>query len=309
MAQVPKLLDRQCVKSFLDSFDNVLTDCDGVLWAGDTLIGKANQTMNKLRSLGKKIFYVTNNSTKSRVEFVDKCKNLGFIAEKEEIVSSSYVLAQYLTQLKFDKKVYIVGTEGIAKELDAVGIAHTGVEPDPLVEGSAFKLKESVKLEEGIGAVVVGFDDHFSFPKILKAASYLDKKDCLFIGTNTDERFPIENSNLVFPGTGCLVKAIETVAERPPVIMGKPSEKMFTVISTKHNLDPSRTLMIGDRCNTDILFGKICGLHTLVVLSGVTSMEDLENWAAGTDKEKHKLLADYYLTKLGDLLSLINDSE
>ena len=62
------------------------------------------------------------------------------------------------------------------------------------------------------------------------------------------------------------------------------------------------------RCNTDILFGKNCGLHTLVVLSGVTSMEHLEEWAASSDEEKHKLLADYVLPEIGDLLSLINEN-
>ncbi|KAK7072173.1 hypothetical protein SK128_001979, partial [Halocaridina rubra] len=245
MAQLPKRLDKQCLQAFLNSFDNVLTDCDGVLWSGDIIIGKANEALNKLRSLGKKVFYVTNNSTKSRIEYVEKCKRLGFIAEKDDIVSSSYVLAQYLHQLKFNKKAYIIGTSGISQELEEVGITHTGIAPDPPVE-DVFMLKDTVQLDPDVGAVIVGFDGHFSFPKILKAASYLEKKECLFIGTNTDERFPISKNSLVFPGTGCLVKAIETVAERPPVIMGKPSEKMFTVISKKHNLQPSRTLMIGD---------------------------------------------------------------
>ncbi|XP_068240523.1 glycerol-3-phosphate phosphatase-like [Palaemon carinicauda] len=308
MARLPKRIDRECLKKFLDSFDNVLTDCDGVLWTGDKIIGQANEALNKLHALGKKVFYVTNNSTKSRDEYVEKCKNLGFIAEKESIVSSSYVSAQYLSQMKFDKKVYVIGTSGITKELDEVGISYIGAEPDPLVENPVFRLKDTVQLEPDVGAVIVGFDGHFSFPKIMKAASYLENKDCLFIATNTDERFPLGKSGLVFPGTGCLVKAVETVAERPPVIMGKPSGNMFSVISTSNNLEPSRTLMIGDRCNTDILFGKNCGLITLVVLSGVTEMAHLEAWAASDDKEQHKLLADYYLPEIGDIFKLIHEN-
>ncbi|XP_066949028.1 glycerol-3-phosphate phosphatase isoform X1 [Macrobrachium rosenbergii] len=308
MAKLPKRIDRECLKKFLDSFDNVLTDCDGVLWAGDMIIGQAHEALNKLRALGKKVFYVTNNSTKSREEYVEKCRGLGFVAEKEDIISSSFVTAQYLSQLKFNKKVYVIGTSGITKELDEVGISYTGAEPDPLVENPVFRLKDTIQLDPDVAAVVVGFDGHFSFPKIMKAASYLENKDCLFIGTNTDERFPLGKGGLVFPGTGCLVKAVETVAERPPIIMGKPSGLMFTVISTKNNLEPSRTLMIGDRCNTDILFGKNCGLITLVVLSGVTEMEHLEAWAASEDEEQHKLLADYYLPEIGDILTLINEN-
>ncbi|KAK8731317.1 hypothetical protein OTU49_007543 [Cherax quadricarinatus] len=306
MTLLPRRLDQTCIEEFLSSFDNVLSDCDGVLWYGDTLLGQANEALNQLRALGKKIFYVTNNSTKSRDEYVAKCKRLGYIADKEEIVSSSYVMAQYLKQLDFNKKVYIIGMSGMTKELDDVGIGHSEVAPEPLT-GHVFDLVDTIKLDPEVGAVAVGFDGHFSFPKIMRAASYLNNPNCLFICTNTDEKFPIENSSLIFPGTGCLVKCVEVVAERPPVVMGKPSEKMFSVISDKHQLKPSRTLMIGDRCNTDILFGKNCGLHTLVVLSGVTTMKDLEDWADSTDEEKHKLLADYYLPELGDLVSLLNN--
>lgn len=308
MPQMPKIIDQTCLRAFLNSFDNVLTDCDGVLWSGDNIIGRANDAVNKLRSLGKKIFYVTNNSTKSRDEYVKKCEKLGFIASKEEIVSSSFVMAQYLKQQGFNKKVYVVGTSGMTAELDNVGIAHTDIGPEPLTV-SPFKLPETMELDPEVGAVAVGFDADFSFPKLMRAASHLEDQECLFIATNTDERFPITDSKLVFPGTGSFVRCVETVAERPPLIMGKPSEKMFTVISEKYQLKPSRTLMIGDRCNTDILFGKNCGLHTLVVLTGVTKKEDLELWSKSSDEEKHRLLADYCLPQLGDLVDLLKTLE
>ncbi|KAK3877395.1 hypothetical protein Pcinc_017887 [Petrolisthes cinctipes] len=306
MASLPKRITKSSLKSFLDSFDNVLTDCDGVLWTGDDVIGKANTTLNHLQKLGKKVFLVTNNSTKSREDYVLKCEKLGFeIPSKEHIVSSGYVLAEYLRQQNFKKKVYVVGTPGMCKELENVGVScfHVGGEQ---TEGNVLNMIADIKLDPEVGAVAVGFDPHFCFPKIMRAGSYLNNPECLFLATNTDERFPVANGPLVFPGTGCLVRCVETVAERPPIIMGKPSPKMFSVISEKNNLLPSRTLMIGDRSNTDILFGKNCGLHTLVVLSGVTSMSDLETWAASTDTEKHRLLADYYLEEIGDLLSLLN---
>ncbi|XP_042215564.1 glycerol-3-phosphate phosphatase-like [Homarus americanus] len=300
----PQLVERSHVKEFLDSFDIVLTDCDGVLWCANAPIGKANEALNQLRALGKKIFYVTNNSSKSREEYAQKCKKLGFIADKEEIVCTAYVTALYLKQKNFNKKVYIVGASGITQELDNVGIAHTGIEPEPF-SGDVFDLKDTLKLDPEVGAVTVGLDPYISFPKVMRAASYLSDPDCLFIATNTDEKFPLSSSNLVMPGAGAIVKCVETVAERSPVVMGKPSVKMFSSIRDQYQLDPSRTLMIGDRCNTDILFGKNCGLHTMVVLSGVTEMKDLEAWAASSDEEKHKLLADYYLPQLDDLIPLL----
>ncbi|CAL4069349.1 unnamed protein product, partial [Meganyctiphanes norvegica] len=306
MAALPKKLDKTNIKQFLSMFDTVLTDCDGVIWSGDEVIGNANIALNKLRDVGKNIFYVTNNSTKTRSEYIIKCKNLGFEAKEEEIVGTSYVLAQYLKQRNFNKKVYVVGSTGITRELDNVGITHTEIGPDPSPE-KVFSLQETMKLDPEIGCVAVGFDGDISFTKIMKAASYLLNPECLFLATNTDERFPIRNSNLVFPGTGTMVKAVETAAERKPVVMGKPSAEMFEVIRKTNNLDPSRTLMIGDRCNTDILFGKNCGLNTLVVLTGVTEYEHLEKWAKGSDPEQHKLLADYFLPQLGDLVDLLED--
>ncbi|KAG7174971.1 glycerol-3-phosphate phosphatase-like [Homarus americanus] len=309
MAALPKLLDKSNIKHFLDSFDTVLTDCDGVLWNGDYIIGQANDALNQLRALGKKVFFITNNSTKSRDTYLAKFERLDIIGSKEEIVSSSYVMAQYLKQQNFNKKVYVVGNKGMSDELDNVGIAHMGVEPDPLV-GCVFDLKDIkdvVELDPEVGAVAVGFDGTFSFPKILRAASYLNKPGCLFIATNTDERFPIQSSKLIFPGTGCMVRCVETVAMRPPTIMGKPSKMMFSVISEQHQLQPSRTIVIGDNCKTDIVFGKNCGLHTMMVLSGITQMKELEEYAANQDEEKHKRLPDYYLPQLEDLIPLLND--
>jgi len=304
MAALPKRLDKSNIKQFLSSFDTILTDCDGVLWSGDEVIGKANVALNKLRALGKSIFYVTNNSTKTRSEYIIKCKNLGFEAQEKEILGTSYVLAQYLKQRNFNKKVYVVGSTGVTGELDNVGIAHSEIGPEPSPE-KVFSLQHTMKLDPEIGCVAVGFDGDISFSKIMKAASYLLNPECLFLATNTDERFPIRHSNLVFPGTGTMVKAVETAAERAPIVMGKPSVEMFEVIRKNNKLDPSRTLMIGDRCNTDILFGKNCGLHTLVVLSGVTEFEHMEKWASSNDTEQHRMLADYYLPQLGDLVDLV----
>lgn len=101
-------------------------------------------------------------------------------------------------------------------------------------------------MEDDIGAVVVGFDEYFSYPKMIKAASYASNPSCHFIATNTDERFPV-GINIVLPGSGAIVKAIETCAEREAYVLGKPNSFMADFIIDKYNVDPKRTLMIGDR--------------------------------------------------------------
>lgn len=276
-----------------------------MLWAGDEILNKSNLVINKLKAIGKKVFFVTNNSTKSREQYVEKCSKLGFNVTKDEIVGSSFVLASYLQQRGFQKKVYIVGSEGVGKELDHVGIKHIGIGPDPMV-GSPMDLVQSVQLDPEVGAVVVGFDGHISLPKILKAASYINSvPDCLFLATNTDECLPVIGTSLTYPGTGCMVQAVETVVGRQAEVMGKPQPRMFEVIRAQHDLQPERTVMVGDRCNTDILLGANCGLQTMMVLTGVHKLEDVQQWADSKDPDLLRQIANYYLPSLGDLLELM----
>jgi len=161
-------------------------------------------------------------------------------------------------------------------------------------------------LVPGVAAVLVGFDGNFQYWNLLLAASYLADEEVLFVATNTDENFL--RAGLVIPGTGAMVAAVTTAAGRQPVVLGKPSKFMFEIVQRRHpSIQPARTLMIGDRANTDILLGKNCGLQTLLVGSGVHSLEETRTWEASEKEEERKLVADFYLDKLGDLLDRVKD--
>lgn len=99
----------------------------GVLWFENDVIKNSELTMNRFRELGKRVFYVTNNSTKTREELVKKCEKLGFKANQDDVISTGYLAAEYLKNLGFNKKVYVIGSGGVIQELDRFGLQHTGI--------------------------------------------------------------------------------------------------------------------------------------------------------------------------------------
>lgn len=161
-----------------------------------------------------------------------------------------------------------------------------------------------IEFEENIGAVVVGFDEHISYPKMLKAANYLSHPDCLFLATNSDETFPVDGP-LVVPGTGTMVTAVATCSQRQPQVFGKPFRAMFEAISQRAAIEPQRTLMIGDRCNTDIAFGNNCRLQALLVLTGVTKLKKLPQEEA---EQRTQFIPNYYTNQISDILTLLEEA-
>jgi len=312
--QEVSLLSDAEVAAWINSFDTVMTDCDGVLWVGGDPIPGSPAMINRFRALGKRVFYVTNNSTKHRREYKTKVDNLGFGGSLEEIVGTAYLAATYLEQVGFDKEklVYVIGSTGITQELDDVGIKYLPIGPDTVPEDGGWTLEtlrfQPIPLNKTVGAVIAGFDINISFKKILKGASYANLPGCHFVATNTDEQFPMKGTDLVIPGTGSMVAAVSTAAGRKPVVLGKPSKFMFDIVKERHpGILAERTLMIGDRANTDILLGKNCGLQTLLVGSGVHSLAETRAWEQSQDLEERRQVADYYVDKLGDLLDRVKN--
>jgi phosphoglycolate phosphatase len=143
--------------ALLGGVDAFIFDCDGVIWKGSTLIEGVSATLDMLRRRGKRLLFVTNNSTQSRRGYVAKFESLGLAVDPEEIFSSSFAAAAYLRSEQFpaDGKVYVVGEGGIGEELDLVGISHCG---GPADSGTGVDMTRPLKLDPAIRAVVVGLD-------------------------------------------------------------------------------------------------------------------------------------------------------
>ncbi|EDV28734.1 uncharacterized protein TRIADDRAFT_51940 [Trichoplax adhaerens] len=276
-----RLMQGEQTDEFLSGIDTFFFDCDGVIWLGNEAIAGAVETVNKLRAKGKRIFFVSNNSSKSVASYMKKFQRFGIEAYPDEIYGTAKVTAWYIkNKLNFTGKVYLLGSESMAEEFDALDISHTGT---------------------GIGAVVQGLDIHVNYMKMIKATSYLAKESCLLIVTNEDDRLPVRGSNIVIPGTGSIGAILRVASRRQDrILIGKPNRNIYDCILSKHSINPESSCMIGDRIDTDIAFGIKCGFKTILVYSGVSTADEVE----ALRKKSPEMLPDYCLPTLADLMRI-----
>ena len=284
-------------QELVETCDTFLFDCDGVLWKGNTVIPGGVEMIKFLQARKKQIFFVTNNSTKSRSEYVKKFLKLGYPVEFDQIMCTAFATGYYMKNvLNFKGKAYLLGRPGFKQELNDIGIETSDIGPD--VTSGDLDSWSSIPLDPSITGVIVGFDEHFNFKKMTLAGSYLADPNCQFIATNEDNMLPTPGG-VVVPGTGSFVAAVKCIAGREPTVIGKPHFPIFDCLKSLVDITPSRTVMVGDRLNTDIVFGNRNGMKTVLTLTGVTSKQSLDEELKGTDSELKPL---YYTSSLQTLL-------
>merc|ERR1712000_154531 len=292
--------DRAAVDSFLDKFDVFLIDCDGVLWSGDHVYDGIPETIAMLRAKGKRTVFVTNNSTKSREEYLEKLSNLNIPADADDIFGSAYSSAVYISRIlrlpEGKNKVFILGEKGIESELDAENVPHIGgTDPDfqrDITDADFKGLADGSLLDPEVGVVLAGLDYHFNYLKMAHGLHYL-KRGAKFLATNTDSTLPMHHD--FFLGAGSAMAPLVNASGQKPLELGKPSQAMMDAVEGKFQLNRQRTCMIGDRLNTDIKFGvdgKLGG--TLHVLTGVDNK-------AAWEKEDAIAVPSFYADALSDL--------
>lgn len=250
--------------------------------------------------LGKRIVFVTNNSTKSRPDYQKKLTAMGIPSNVEEIFASAYSSAIYISRiLKLQapkNKVFVIGESGIESELRTEGVPFIGG-TDPALRRDITPedfngLADGSLLDPDVGVVLAGLDFHINYLKLSMGFQYI-RRGAKFLATNLDSTLPMNHT--FFPGAGSITIPLINMTGQTPVALGKPSQAMMDAIEGKFHLDRARTCMVGDRLNTDIQFGvegKLGG--TLAVLTGVSKKE---HWEA---KDAVAVPA-YYVDKLSDL--------
>ncbi len=245
----------------LTQLRHCIIDMDGVLYRGSTPITGATAFLGFLRQRGIPFLLLTNNSTLTAEQYVAKLAGMGVAVEAECILTSAEATARYLAAIASPgTEVYAIGEDGVEAELTERG----------------FVLRDDTK----VAYVVVGFDRHFTYRK-MATASLAIRGGARFVGTNPDKTFPSELGQM--PGNGAVLAAIEASTDTAPVVIGKPKPAIFELALQKLGAEAATSAVVGDRLDTDILGGQRVGLVSVLVLSGVTSAQQLRGSSIAPD--------------------------
>ena len=277
--------------------DCIVMDCDGVLWQGDKLLPGVRESIKLLREMGKRLVFVTNNSNKYRRQYVHKFETLGITVEKEEVFSAAFAAAAYLKTQQLEGKAMVIGGQGIVDELNEMYI-----EVDPGVFNAVQCTEtdwEELDIDPDCAAVIVGQDTSFTYAK-LAYASLAIQRGAKFVATNPDAGDAIGPG--LMPGAGAIVAAVEKACGvAPEIYAGKPSAFLLELLKGNH-VDMTRTLVVGDRLDTDIAFGRAGGAGaTVLTLTGVCGLEDVD---AAMEDSDGGVIPDHIVQSLPHMLGL-----
>jgi len=231
-----------------------VVDLDGTIYRGSELIPGADAAVEALRDAGVEVLFLSNKPIKRREAYRELLASLGIDVDRDRIINSSAITADYLTAEHPNAPILVVGERPLVDELDAAGLAVTD-DPDEA------------------GVVVVSMDRNFDYETLTRAMRAVES-GVPFYATNPDRTCPVESGEI--PDAGGMIGAIEGVTGRSPDrVLGKPSSVTVDVALSRLGVDPERCLIVGDRLETDIRMGAEAGMRTALVLSGVTDRDDL----------------------------------
>ncbi|GAA5851151.1 hypothetical protein JCM8547_004147 [Rhodosporidiobolus lusitaniae] len=295
-------------RDLLDSKNTFLFDMDGVIWtgpAGNTLTPNIGETLAYLRSLNKRLAFITNNATRSRQAYVDKFKGFGIEVKLEEVYTCGSATANYLKEvllpsIKDESKrgIYLIGQASMEEEFREEGLSWTGgtdPEDDVLLPPQDF---DSITPDPSIGVVAYSFQMRINYKQLAKAYNYLSSnKGCQLVLTNDDQSFLLPHGGFA-PGEGAIASVLYGAippSSPKPIIVGKPHQPLLDVVHREMHFHPETTVFIGDRLETDVLFAKRGGVDSVLVWTGISKPEDILNLPADQAPE-------YTLSHVGALL-------
>ena len=253
-------------------YDAYIFDLDGTVYLGEKLLPTAGETISRLRQMGKRILFLSNNPTNTREAYAAKLTRLGLPTPVGDVVNSSFVMVDFLRQTMPQARLFVVGESSLRDELASAG----------------FELTEEA---ERIDAVIASFDRTFTYHKLQVAFDAI-RSGARFFATNADRYCPVPGGGE--PDAAAIIAAIEACTDtQVEAVVGKPSAIMAEAILRLVDLPPERCVMIGDRLETDVLMGLNAGMSGALTLTGATDEAALA---------KASIRPTYVLRRLGDLL-------
>jgi len=263
-------------------------DMDGVLYRGAQVLPYARETLDRLRRANWVVFFATNNSTATRLDYLRRLQTLGLGGDLDHIVTSGYATAHYLERREpKPKDVLVVGADGLRQEIRAVGIAVRdadalpGVNPPPAAAadgvdpGAMRRYLVTLDLPPAADTVVVGLDLHLTYAKIAEAQRAI-LAGAAFVCSNRDRAYPVEGRLL--PGAGTIVAAIEVATGATALCIGKPEPFLFQEAirrAGKQN-GHDRVVVVGDSTDYDMVAAHRVGATGVLITTGLTGKESLE---------------------------------
>ena len=240
------------ISQSLDGIKAVFLDLDGTIYLGDSLIDGALDFLGRLEERGIKRYFLSNNSSKSVEQYVEKLRDLGIDADKDEVLLSTHDLISWLSK-KEVTSTFLVGTEGMRSMLEEQGIETSSEQPE---------------------FVVLGYDTEISYEKLATASIHLHEGVQL-VASHPDMVCPSPRGGL--PDTGAYMSLFKATTGVGPVhVCGKPNKGMILHKVEDLGLKPSECCMVGDRLYTDIEMADRAGVYGILVLSGEASVDDVE---------------------------------
>ncbi|XP_014275668.1 uncharacterized protein, partial [Halyomorpha halys] len=267
-----------------------------LIYQKGTPIEGVEEALNEIAKNGKSIMVFTDNCLTSIIDVAERVNRLFPVIKKENNMNAGYLVVKYLKEINFKKKVYVIGYEsGIIRDLKDSGF-------DVLYEKELKHMTipelRKIKFEEGVGAVVVASDPDFNFLKMFKATNYLTNPEVLLIQTHIPY---IVALNPILPAVGAFMCAIKAASGRKETIAtGKGSEYCSKYLKSL-GFPSERCLVVGDGITNDVAAGSVAGMDTLLVLTGASSLDDVE--AAKAKNLEHQI-PTYYANSVADLIKV-----
>jgi HAD superfamily hydrolase (TIGR01457 family) len=243
------------IENKLKAIKCFVLDLDGTFYLGGRVIPGALEFIGRVESTGRRYVFLTNNSSKSAAEYLEKLSGMGLKAAESQLVTSGGATINYLHRHHAGKSAFLLGTPALREEFAAAGIRLADDAPD---------------------LAVTAFDTTLDYEKLSKLCGFV-RAGLPYIATHPDYNCPTESGYI--PDIGAVHAFVNASTGRmPDMIVGKPNRGIIDFACAKAGCKPEEAAIIGDRLYTDIACAKnVPGLTSVLVLTGETKMEELKS--------------------------------